>query len=142
MALIIIGIILIYLLVVIWTWTSLEDIEKKSKILIIFIGIIVVFLVTQIVFSISKNGIVYGNEDIEKSISIVIMLLFTGINSLLLPFLGRNLKRRADGEIDNNILKLRIIIILVIFLMCLFLECGYMKDIQEGILNIYKSNVK
>ena len=142
MALIIIGIIIIYLLVVIWTWTSLEDIEKKSKILIIFIGIIVVFLVTQIVFSISKNGIVYGNEDIEKSISIVIMLLFTGINSLLLPFLGRNLKRRADGEIDNNILKLRIIIILVIFLMCLFLECGYMKDIQEGILNIYKSNVK
>lgn len=142
MALIIIGIILIYLLVVIWTWTSLEDIEKKSKILIIFIGIIVVFLVTQIVFSISKNGIVYGNEDIEKSISIVIMLLFTGINSLLLPFLGRNLKRRADGEIDNNILRLRIIIILVIFLMCLFLECGYMKDIQEGILNIYKSNVK
>ena len=142
MALIIMGIIIIYLLVVIWTWTSLEDIEKKSKILIIFIGIIVVFLVTQIVFSISKNGIVYGNEDIEKSISIVIMLLFTGINSLLLPFLGRNLKRRADGEIDNNILKLRIIIILVIFLMCLFLECGYMKDIQEGILNIYKSNVK
>ena len=142
MALIIIGIIIIYLLVVIWTWTSLEDIEKKSKILIIFIGIIVVFLVTQIVFSISKNGIVYGNEDIEKSISIVIMLLFTGINSLLLPFLGRNLKRRADGEIDNNILKLRIIIILVIFLMCLFLECGYMKDIQEGILNIYKSNIK
>ena len=142
MALIIIGIIIIYLLVVIWTWTSLEDIEKKSKILIIFIGIIVVFLVTQIVFSISKNGIVYGNEDIEKSISIVIMLLFTGINSLLLPFLGRNLKRRADGEIDNNILRLRIIIILVIFLMCLFLECGYMKDIQEGILNIYKSNVK
>lgn len=142
MALIIMGIIIIYLLVVIWTWTSLEDIEKKSKILIIFIGIIVVFLVTQIVFSISKNGIVYGNEDIEKSISIVIMLLFTGINSLLLPFLGRNLKRRADGEIDNNILKLRIIIILVIFLMCLFLECGYMKDIQEGILNIYKSNIK
>ena len=38
MALIIIGIIIIYLLVVIWTWTSLEDIEKKSKILIIFIS--------------------------------------------------------------------------------------------------------
>ena len=142
MAIIIIGIIIIYLLVIIWTWTSLEDIEKKSKILIALVGIVAIFLVTQIVFSISKNGIAYGNKEIEKSISVVIMLLFTGINSLLLPFLGRNIKRRANGEIDDNILKSRIIIILVIFLMCLFLECGYMKDIQEGILNIYKSNIK
>ncbi len=136
------GIIIVYLLVIAWTWSSLEELEKKSKIMIIFAGIIAIFLITQLVFSISKSGIIYENDNIEKSISKVIVILFTGLNSLVLPLLAKNIKKRANEEIDNNVLKVRLIIILAIFVICLFLECGYMKDIQEGILQIYKSNVK
>ena len=136
------GIIIVYLLVIAWTWSSLEELEKKSKIMIIFAGIIAIFLITQLVFSISKSGIIYENDNIEKSISKVIVILFTGLNSLVLPLLAKNIKKRANEEIDNNVLKVRLIIILAIFVICLFLECGYMKDIQEGILNIYKSNIK
>ena len=136
------GIIIVYLLVIAWTWSSLEELEKKSKIMIIFAGIIAIFLITQLVFSISKSGIIYENDNIEKSISKVIVILFTGLNSLVLPLLAKNINKRANEEIDNNVLKVRLIIILAIFVICLFLECGYMKDIQEGILQIYKSNVK
>ena len=136
------GIIIVYLLVIAWTWSSLEELERKSKIMIIFAGIIAIFLITQLVFSISKSGIIYENDNIEKSISKVIVILFTGLNSLVLPLLAKNIKKRANEEIDNNVLKVRLIIILAIFVICLFLECGYMKDIQEGILQIYKSNVK
>ena len=142
MTFIIIGIIITYLVVIIWTWSSLEDIEIPKKILIIFSGIIVVFLITQIVFSISKNKIIYQNGNVERSISQVIVLLFTGLNSLVLPIICKNIKKRANEEIENNVLKLRMIIILAVFLMCLYLECGYMTDIQQGILQIYKSNIK
>ena len=38
------GIIIVYLLVIAWTWSSLEELEKKSKIMIIFAGIIAIFL--------------------------------------------------------------------------------------------------
>ena len=142
MTFIIIGIIITYLVVIVWTWSSLEDIEIPKKILIIFSGIIVVFLITQIVFSISKNQIIYQNGNVERSISQVIVLLFTGLNSLVLPIICKNIKKRANEEIENNVLKLRMIIILAVFLMCLYLECGYMTDIQQGILQIYKSNIK
>ena len=142
MAFIMIGIIIIYLVVIIWTWSSLEDIEIPRKILIIFAGIVVVFLITQIVFSISKNQIIYQNENVEKSISQIIVLLFTEVNSLVLPIICKNIKKRANEEIENNALKIRMIIIIAIFLMCLYLECRYMPDIQKGILQIYKSNIK
>ena len=142
MTFIIIGIIITYLVVIIWTWSSLEDIEIPKKILIIFSGIIVVFLITQIVFSISKNQIIYQNGNVERSISQVIVLLFTRLNWLVLAIICKNIKKRANEEIENNVLKLRMIIILAVFLMCLYLECGYMTDIQQGILQIYKSNIK
>lgn len=137
-----IGVIIVYLVVIAWTWSSLEDIETPKKLLIIFAGIIIVFLITQIVFSISKNGVVYENNDIEKSIGQVIVLLFTGLNSLVLPFICKTFKRKVNGEIEDNIFKVRMIIILVIFLICLILECGYMKDVQDGILKVYQSNMK
>ena len=142
MVFIIIGIVIIYLLVIAWTWNSLEDMNLQKKLLIIFAGIIVIFLVTNIVFTLSKSEINYENIDIERSVGQVIVLLFTGVNSLVLPFLTKNIKRKENGEIDNKVFKVRIMIIFVIFLICLFLECGYMKDVQEGILKIYQSNIR
>ena len=142
MTFIIIGIIIIYLLVISWSWNSLEDTETPKKLLIIFAGIVAVFLITQIVFSMSKSGVNYENNDIEKSVGQVIVLLFTGVNSLVIPFITRTFKKKENGEIEDNVFKVRMIIICVIFLICLFLECGYMTDTQEGILRVYQSNMR
>ena len=142
MTFIIIGIIIIYLLVIAWSWNSLEDTEKPKKLLVIFAGIVAVFLITQIVFSMSKSGVNYENNNIEKSVGQVIVLLFTGLNSLVIPFITRTFKKKENGEIDDNVFKVRMIIICVIFLICLFLECGYMTDTQEGILRVYESNMR
>ena len=68
MTFIVIGTIIVYLLVIAWSWNSLEDMEKTKKILIIFIGFLIVYVLTEIVFGISKGSITYENEDIEKSI--------------------------------------------------------------------------
>ena len=142
MTFIIIGIIIIYLLVIAWSWNSLEDTEKPKKLLVIFAGIVAVFLITQIVFLMSKSGVNYENNNIEKSVGQVIVLLFTGLNSLVIPFITRTFKKKENGEIDDNVFKVRMIIICVIFLICLFLECGYMTDTQEGILRVYESNTR
>ena len=140
MTFIIIVLIIIYLVVIGWTWSNLLDMKKSRKILVILLGLIIVYFITNIVFNISKNGIDYQNEEIEKSIRNVVIILFTGLNSIVLPFVGRNIKRQEDGEIDIDILSKRLILIGVIFLICIFFECGYMKDMQLGILNIYNSN--
>ena len=140
MTFIIIVLIIIYLVVIGWTWSNLLDMKKSRKILVILLGLIIVYFITNIVFNISKNGIDYQNEEIEKSIRNVVIILFTGLNSIVLPFVGRNIKRQEDGEIDIDILSKRLILIGVIFLICIFFECGYMKDTQLGILNIYNSN--
>ena len=140
MTFIIIVLIIMYLVVIGWTWNNLLDMKKSKKILIILLGLLIVYIITNIVFNISKNGIDYQIEEIEKSIGNVVIILFTGLNSLVLPFIGRNIKRQEDGEIDTNILFKMLIVIGVIFLICIFLECGYMQDIQLGILNIYNSN--
>ena len=140
MTFIIIVLIIMYLVVIGWTWNNLLDMKKSKKILIILLGLLIVYIITNIVFNISKNGIDYQIEEIEKSIGNVVIILFTGLNSLVLPFIGRNIKRQEDGEIDTNILLKRLILIGVIFLICIFFECGYMKDTQLGILNIYNSN--
>ncbi len=142
MTFIIIGIIIIYLLVIAWSWNSLEETETPKKLLVIFAGIVAVFLITQIVFSMSKSGVNYENNDMEKSVGQVIVLLFTGVNSLVIPFIARTFKKKENGEIEDNVFKVRMIIICVIFLICLFLECGYMTDTQEGILRVYQSNMR
>ena len=142
MTFIIIGIIIVYLLAIAWSWSSLEDIEKTKKVFIIFVGIVAIFLITQIVFSISKSEVNYDNNDIEKSVGKIILLLFTGLNSLVIPFLAKTFKKKANREIEANSFKVRIITIFVIFLICLFIECGYMTDTQEGILRVYESNMR
>ena len=141
MTFIIIMTIIIYLLVIAWSWTSLGDTSKAKKVLIIFIGIITIFLITQIVFSMSKSGISYENEEIENWVGKIIVFLFTGLNSFVMPFLMKLFKKLQDGEIDGSVFKVRFIVILIIFIICLFLECGYMEPIQQGILRVYRANI-
>ena len=142
MTFIIIMTIIIYLLVIAWSWTSLGDTSKAKKILIIFIGMITIFLITQIVFSMSKSGINYENEEIENWVGKIIVFLFTGLNGFVMPFLMKLFKKLQNGEIEGNIFKVRFILILIIFIICLFLECGYMESIQQGILNVYRGNIE
>ena len=108
-------VILVYVIYIIWTWHNLGFLEKNKKIAFIVIGTLIILLITFIIFNISKQKIVNPNENIEASISNILILIFTGLNSIIL------------------------IIILVIFIIIAILECGYIKDTIEGILSIYKS---
>ena len=133
--------IIIYLVVIAWTWNNLEDLEKHKKIIIIGIGLLIVFIITNIIFAISKAGINYQNAEIQKDVGNIMIALFTGVNALILPLLFKNILKMKNGEMEETIFKTKMGVGVIVFLLIMCLECGYIKDIQKGILEIYNTNV-
>lgn len=133
--------IIIYLVVIAWTWNNLEDLEKHKKIIIIGIGLLIVFIITNIIFAISKAGINYQNAEIQKDVGNIMIALFTGVNALILPLLFKNILKMRNGEMEETIFKTKMGVGVIVFLLIMCLECGYIKDIQKGILEIYNTNV-
>ena len=132
--------IIIYLIDIAWTWKSLGDLEKSKKVAFIAIGLVITYIITTIVFSISQNGIQYENEESIKTVKNGLVAVFAGINGLIiLPQLAKTLDKAKEGEIEKNQIRNRIILLVIILIICLIFECGYMKDTQLGIIEIYKS---
>ena len=138
MTVIIIVAILIFIIGIVWIWHNLGNIERSKKIAFIIIGLVVTYLITLLIYSFSNPDIVYPSQEIEKYVSNTLVMVFTGLNSLiLLPFIANLFDKIHEEEIDKKQLKKRLIIILIIFVVCIFIEKGYLKDTQEGIINIY-----
>lgn len=140
MLLIIITTIIIYLIVLAWTWHNLSGIEHGKKIIYTIVGLIVMYIITMITFNISKTGITYENPEMEKDIGNMLILIFAGLNSLIvLPYISRLLSRINDDDIEKNQVSKRIMVIIVVLVLCLIMESGYLKDIQKGIINVYET---
>lgn len=136
-------IIIIYLVAIVKTWTNLEELEKHKKIIIIGIGIIVLYLVTNIIFSISTNSIDYQNDNMQNSVKNMLTILFTGINALIfIPWITKNVVKLKNNEIETKSFQMKLLIIGTVFVVCMIVENIYMKDIQKGILDIYNVNVQ
>lgn len=136
-------IIIIYLVAIAKTWTNLEELEKHKKIIIIGIGIIVLYLVTNIIFSISTNSIEYQNGNMQNSVKNMITILFTGINALIfIPWITKNVVKLKNNEIETKSFQMKLLIIGTVFVVCMIVENIYMKNIQKGILDIYNVNVQ
>ena len=132
--------IVVYLINIAWTWKSLGELEKGKKAILIVIGLVIIYIITIIIFSISQNGIQYENEESLGTVRNMLVAVFSGINGLIiLPQLAKILDKAKEGEIEKNQIRNRIIIWIAILIICLIFECGYMKDTQVGIIEIYKS---
>lgn len=137
--LIIIIVTVLYAVIIGWTWSSLGDIERKKKILITGIGILLVYLITLLLFNISKNQIQYPDISAEKYVKNILVIIFTGINSIaILPYAAKMYNKIYEGTIESQELKKKLVFIIILIILGIFLECEYMKDIQQGILNIAK----
>ena len=141
MILIIVIIAVIYMLLIAWTWHSLGEIEKSKKVMVIGIGILIIYFMTLFIFLISKQGIVYENVEMSKAVRNVLVIMFTSVNGLIvLPFLARQLDKIHEGEMEKTKFSKITLILLIIFIICLGIEYGYMKSTQQVILNIYIQN--
>ena len=138
MAGVIISIIVILLLILLgWTWHNLGSIEKPTKCACIVGGLIVVYIITFIIYNISKIGISYENKEAMKLIQTVFVSLFTIINGyIILPYVFKKLDQINNDEIEKQKLNRSIIILLIIILIVCIFECSYFGNIQQGIINM------
>ena len=139
---IIIAITLILLIVLIgWVWSNLNGIEKSKKIAFIVISILLMWIVTSIVFNISKGSISYDNPQIEQTIANTFIPLFTILNGFVfIQYLARIAGKLKKEEFTKKQVTHRIAFLIVIFVIVIVLECGYMEDTQRDVLNLYLAN--
>ena len=94
---------IMFLILLAWTWNSLGTIEKKTKIILITCGILAVYILTLIIFSISKIGITYENKEAMKTIQNVFVILFSIMNGyVILPFIFKKLEQINNDEIEKE----------------------------------------
>lgn len=143
MAFIIITAIIVYFILIAWTWQSLGFMEKTKKVAFILIGAILMYGITWIIFQTAKGGITYQNPELQSRIQKILVAIFTGINGIIvMPQLGKMLDKVNEGQMEKEVLVKKIIILIIIFILCLIFESGYMKDTQEGILKIYDAMIR
>lgn len=130
--------IIIYLVLIAWTWQSLGFIEKTKKVIFIVIGIILMYVVTLFVFQITKGEITYENPEMQKGIQNILVVIFTGINGIIImPQIAKMWDKIQEDEMKKQILGKRMMILVIVFIVCLIFESNYMKDTQESILRMY-----
>ena len=140
MTFIIMTAILMYFILIAWTWQSLGSIEKTKKVVIILIGIILIYGITWIVFQTTKPGMDYQNIEMQNSVQNMLVAIFSGINGIIvMPQIAKILDKIEENEIEQEQFIKRIGILVIIFVICLIFERGYMRDTQEGILKVYHS---
>lgn len=139
MAVILIIIAILFLVLLGWSWNSLGSIDKKEKIKYIIIGLVLTYLLTFIIYAISKIGIQYDNKETMKMIRTVFVLLFAIVNGyILLPYSFKKIEKIKNEEIEEEKLKRSIIILLIIIVMLLIFESIYLGNLQQGILKMRK----
>ncbi len=131
-------IIAIFLILISWTWHNLGNIDKSKKIITIIITLIILSIITFIIFNISKSEIPYNSEEEMESVRNVLVFVFTLINGLItMPAIAKMLRKIDENDIEKDEASKKFILILVIFIIIIIFECGYLKNIQQEILNIY-----
>ena len=139
MPVIIIIMLAIFCVLIIGTWHYLGNIEKTRKIVFIIIGIFASYLITMLLFSISKSGITYPSGEIEQMVQNMIVTVFTGLNGILvLPYLGKLWDKMSEEEITKQQFQKRICILLIIAIIVFIVESNYLNGVQNGILEIYQ----
>lgn len=134
---IIIVVIALFIVLVGFTWYRLEAYEGMEKVIICVAGILLSWLITSILFSISSNGIEYMNEEVKHEISKILVLVFTPINGIaFMPILARIISRSKFDEIDSKEALKQILILVIVVIIVFAIEVMYLRNIQLGIFEV------
>lgn len=125
-----------------WTWNNSKSFQTNNKkITFILVGLAILFIITFIIFSISRIGISYPNNEIMKYVRKIAILIFIPVNGFLsLPHIA-NIKAEVEkGNYEQEKLKRKIIIFGIVWLILIIFEIIYLKDFQNGIVQILNKN--
>lgn len=134
---IIIVVIALFIVLIGFTWYRLEAYEGLEKTIYCVAGILISWLITSILFSISSKGMNYINLEVKNEISKILVLVFTPINGIIyMPYIAKIISKLKFDEIDSKEATKKIAILLVVFVVISFVEVAYLKNIQLGILEV------
>ena len=110
---IIIVTIILFLVLIGWTWSNLASIDKNKKIVFMLISIVVMMIVTLIIFSISKIGVNYENENMVGPVRVLLVAVFTSLNGfVVIQYIAKIFGKTYEQIIDEEEAKKKIAIIL------------------------------
>ena len=139
MPIIIVIIGILYIIGLVWSWKTLEDLGRMKKMNILLIGTVIIFLLTLILLVISNGKVNYPSDEIGKSIRTIMLFLFTGINLIAyLPYSVNCFMKYKNGDITKDELKMRLIRFLIVIIIVSFIEVHYIRDTQEGIIGVFE----
>ena len=141
MALIVIFNIILYILLLIWTYKNMYSLELKTKVIYTFAILIVIYIVTKILYNIGGNPIGKELGNAAVTFNRIMLIIFIGINGLItMPHIASALSKYNDKQIDEKGLKKRIVIIGIIFIVFLIFEFNYIKNMQANMLEIINNS--
>lgn len=127
--------IVIYLIAILMIWTNIYEFEKEKKIKFILLGIISAFIITWIIVGISSNGI-QVQENYLKISKNASLFIFAPINTIfVLPYLGSILNKYKQQRLNEQNIKIRLLILAIVLLVVIIIETSYIKDFQLGLLS-------
>ena len=139
-AFMIIVVIALFMVLLGFTWYRLEAYEGMEKVIVCVAGILICWGITAILFSISSNAINYVNDEVEREISKILVLVFTPINGItFMPYVAKIMSKVKFEEITKQEAIKKILILCVILVVVFFVEVKYLEYIQLGILDVAKS---
>lgn len=134
MQVILIIILVLFLFLLRWLWSNLGDIEKSKKIKYIIFGLVIVYIFTFIIYSLSKTGLKFENQNAVKVFRNIFVMLFSIINSYIcLPYIFKKLDQIDNNELEDSKIKLSIYIVVAIVILLGIFEFRYFGNLQKAI---------
>ena len=133
---------IIFIAYIIWTWNSTNVFENvTTRIGYVLLGTIAITVITLIIFTISKIGVVYPKQEMVGDVRKVILLIFVPINGFLfLTRITSIVARVKNGDVSKDELSKKLKIYGIIFLILVIIECIYFKKIQLNMIDIINAN--
>lgn len=136
-AFMIIVVIALFIVLMSFSWYRLEAFEEMEKIIICVAGILLAWGITTVLFSISSNGMDYINQEVEREISKILVLVFTPINGIaFMPYISKIMSKVKFDELKKEEAIKKVGIFCLILIVIFFVEVKYLTNIQLGILDV------
>ena len=136
-AFMIIVVIALFIVLMSFSWYRLEAFEEMEKIIICVAGILLAWGITTVLFSISSNGMDYINQEVEREISKILVLVFTPINGIaFMPYISKIMSKVKFDELKKEEAIKKVGIFCLILIVMFFVEVKYLTNIQLGILDV------
>lgn len=138
-AFMIIVIILLFVVLLSYTWYKLEAYEDIEKILLFVSGILLSWAITHILFMISSSGLNYEIVSLKNQVGKVLVLVFTPINGIIyMPYMARIMSKFKFDEIDEKEFTKKFLILIAILIVIFIIEVMYLRNIQLGIFELIR----